>query len=109
MSTTGGCMTAAVGTRPGSDGVPETGQLVSVRDRRWVVTNVERSTQPADVLAAGPLASEHLVTLTSVEDDGLGEELRVIWELELATGVLDRAALPVPDPERFDEPARLDA
>jgi hypothetical protein len=89
--------------------VPEAGQLVSVRDRRWVVTDVERSTQPVDVLAGGPRQREHLVTLTSVEDDALGDELRVIWELEQATRILDRAALPVPDPERFDDPARLDA
>jgi superfamily II DNA or RNA helicase len=102
-------MTATIQARPGSDGVPETGQLVSVRDRRWVVTNVERSTQPLDVLDAAPGRREHLVTLASVEDDGFGEELRVVWELELATAVLDRAALPAPDPERFDEPERLDA
>jgi hypothetical protein len=89
--------------------VPEAGQLVTVRDRRWVVTEVERSTQPADVLTDVPQHPEHLITLTSVEDDALGDELRVIWELELATRVLDRAALPVPDPERFDDPVRLDA
>jgi superfamily II DNA or RNA helicase len=89
--------------------VPEAGQLVSVRDRRWVVTDVERSTQPLDVVAAAPQRHEHLVTLTSVEDDAFGDELRVIWELEQATRILDRAALPVPDPERFDDPVRLDA
>src|SRR5215216_1199357 len=89
--------------------VPEAGQLVSVRDRRWVVTDVDRSTQPVDVLAGGPQQREHLVTLTSVEDDAFGDELRVIWELEQATRILDRAALPAPDPERFDDPARLDA
>jgi superfamily II DNA or RNA helicase len=89
--------------------VPEAGQLVSVRDRRWVVTDVERSTQPVDVVATDQQQREHLVTLTSVEDDAVGDELRVIWELEQATRILDRAALPVPDPERFDDPARLDA
>jgi hypothetical protein len=89
--------------------VPDAGQLVSVRDRRWVVTDVDRSTQPSDVLAGGPRPPEHLITLTSVEDDAFGDELRVIWELERATRVLDRAALPVPDPERFDDPVRLDA
>jgi superfamily II DNA or RNA helicase len=98
-------VTTTVDARP----VPETGQLVSVRDRRWVVVNVERSTQPLDVLAAATARREHLVTMTSVEDDGLGEELRVVWELEQSTRILDRAALPVPDAQRFDEPARLDA
>jgi hypothetical protein len=80
-----------------------------VRDRRWAVTNVERSTQALDVLGAEPGRHEHLVTLASVEDDSFGGELRVVWELELATSVLERTALPVPDPDRFDEPARQDA
>jgi superfamily II DNA or RNA helicase len=102
-------MTATIEARLGPDGVPEAGQLVSVRDRRWVVTNVERSTQPLAVLGAAPGRHEHLVSLASVEDDGFSKELRVVWELELATRVLDRAALPVPDPGRFDEPERLDA
>jgi len=28
---------------------------------------------------AGP---QHLLTLSSVEDDGLGEELQIVWEIE---------------------------
>lgn len=102
-------MTATIEAQPGPDEAPEAGQLVSVRDRRWVVTDVERSTQPLDVLSGEPGRHEHLVTVASVEDDGFGEELRVVWELELATSVVERAALPVPEPGRFDEPARLDA
>jgi hypothetical protein len=33
----------------------------------------------APAIVAGP---QHLVTLASVEDDGLGEELQVVWEVE---------------------------
>jgi hypothetical protein len=102
-------MTDVLDAAAAGEVVPDAGQLVSVRDRRWVVTDVDRSTQPSDVLAGGPRPPEHLITLTSVEDDAFGDELRVIWELERATRILDRAALPVPDAERFDDPVRLDA
>src|SRR6266540_3611749 len=89
--------------------VPEIGQLVQVRDRHWVVANVERSTQAPDVLAARSEIPQHLLTLASVEDDAQGEELQIVWELELGTQVLEGAVLPTPDAEQFDDPARLDA
>src|SRR5690349_14698832 len=46
---------------------PEPGQLVEVRRRQWVV---------ADVDAAGlePGIPQHCVTLSSIDEDGLGEE-----------------------------------
>jgi hypothetical protein len=48
--------------------LPEQGQLVEVRERRWVVAEIE-----ADELRGDPLQPavepEHLVTLRSVEDD----------------------------------------
>jgi len=49
----------------------------------------------------------HLVNLTSVEDDALGETLQVIWELEVGSQIIERAELP--EPTRFDSPDRLDA
>jgi hypothetical protein len=101
-------MTEVLAGLPTGTAVPEPGQLVRVRSRRWVATNVERSTQGGepDELSRGP---EHLVTLVSVDDDAFGKELRVIWELELGSAVLDRSVLPSPDPERFDDPRRLGA
>ncbi|MFI5299373.1 MAG: DISARM system SNF2-like helicase DrmD [Polyangiales bacterium] len=88
--------------------VPTTGQLVTVRRRRYVVTDVAPSALPVDALdPLGPTSAQHLVDLTSVDDDGLGEELRVVWEIEPGAVVLDRASLPDPtlgleDPARFD-------
>jgi superfamily II DNA or RNA helicase len=66
---------------------PEPGQLVEVRRRQWVV---------ADVNAAGleTGAPEHCVTLSSIDEDGLGEELEVIWEIEPGAQVIERAGLP---------------
>ena len=86
---------------------PEQGQLVSVRTRHWVVTNVAPSTLPPDQLRAGLAPAQNLLTLSSVEDDGLGEELQVVWELEPGARVVEKVALP--DPTGFDPPDRLDA
>jgi hypothetical protein len=33
-----------------------------------------------------------------VEDDGLGEELQVIWELEPGAQIIEKVALPEPTP-----------
>src|SRR6185437_2127689 len=88
---------------------PSPGHLVAVRQRRFVVTGVIASAVPGDPLGGPGMAHpQHLVELSSVEDDGLGEELRVVWELEPGVQVFDRAALPDPA-AGFEDPARLDA
>lgn len=52
---------------------PEEVQLVTVRDRHWFVRSVTVSSLPVDVMS--PRHSlQHLVELSSVEDDGLGDE-----------------------------------
>ena len=71
-------MTTTTTTSP----YPEQGQMVSVRSRNWMVTYVSASTLPPERLQTGLELPQHLLTLSSVEDDGLGEELNVIWELE---------------------------
>ena len=83
--------------------VPEPGQLVDIRRRQWVVTNVG---------ASGPNGSpQHLVSLVSVEDDAFDEELQVVWEIEPGARLLETAGLP--GPSGFDPPehhaALLDA
>src|SRR5262249_21633300 len=89
-----------------SPAIPEQGQLVDVRQRRFVVTEVEASTIPSSPLKPAQ-PPQHLVTLASVEDDALGEELQVVWELEPGARVHEKLALP--EPTDFDPPARLDA
>lgn len=86
---------------------PEEGQLVDVRQRHFVVNKVAKSVLPASALKPLGGDGQHLVTLSSVEEDGLGEELQVIWELEPGATVIERVALP--DPTGFDPPDRLDA
>jgi hypothetical protein len=87
--------------------IPEQGQLVSVRSRNWIVTEVAPSTLPPERLQTGLEAPQHLLSLSSVEDDGLGGELNVNWELEPGARVVEKVALP--DPTGFDPPAQLAA
>ena len=87
--------------------VPEQGQLVDVRQSRFVVTDVNQTQLPTLLTASSSLASQHLITLSSVEDDALGQELQVIWELEPGAHVFEKAELP--EPIGFDLPERLDA
>ena len=84
--------------------LPEIGQLVIVRKRPFVVTEIIASTPGLNGIDASPT---HLLKLSSVEDDGLGEELSVIWEIEPGTAVHDKSTLP--DPDTFDHPKRLQA
>ena len=86
--------------------VPEPGQLVDVRRRRYVVIDITQSPLPPDILTTGNLQRQHLVTLSSVEDDALGEELQVIWEIEPGAAAIDKT--PLPQPVGFDTPQRLD-
>ncbi|MBN8658257.1 MAG: helicase, partial [Anaerolineae bacterium] len=87
--------------------IPEQGQIVTVRQRRYVVVDVQPSTLPPQPLAVSQTAGQHLLTLNSIEDDGLGETLQVIWELEPGTSIEEKVGLPQPD--GFDAPERLDA
>jgi hypothetical protein len=73
---------------------PEQGQMVSVRSRNWMVTDVSASNLPPERLQTGRESPQHLLTLSSVEDDGLGEELNVIWELEPSKSVRKMSEAP---------------
>lgn len=84
--------------------IPEIGQLAIVRKRPFVVTEIIPS---APGLGSDATKSTNLVKLSSVEDDGLGEELQVIWELEPGTAVHEKSTLP--DPDSFDQPKHLQA
>jgi SNF2 family DNA or RNA helicase len=81
---------------------PEPGQLVEVRRRQWVVADVQSS----EVLP-GKGTAQHYVTLSSIDEDGLGEELGVIWQIEPGAHVIEKAGLPTIT--GFDDSDRLDA
>lgn len=51
--------------------MPEQGQLVQVRSRQWIVNEVKPGTLPLPALNPTSNGSQNLLTLSSVEDDGL--------------------------------------
>jgi len=83
--------------------IPESGQIVEVRQRQWVVLETSSSLikplQPQQ-------PPQHVVSLSSIEDDAFGEELQVLWGLEIGTQIREKAALPTPS--GFDTPERLE-
>lgn len=81
-------MTSAFTTPIPNQTIPEPGQLVEVRRRQWVVAEAPNGSS----LPGGQ--PQHLVSLASLDEDALGEELQVIWELEPGARVLDKAGLP---------------
>ena len=70
--------------------LPEQGQLVEVRRRRWVVNSVRGGALPVEGIGR----KQHVVTLASLEDDALGEELEVVWQAETDAQVLEKTGLP---------------
>lgn len=80
---------------------PEPGQLVEVRRRQWIVAEI--SGQDSNLHAN----SQTFVKLTSLDEDALGEELEVIWEIEPGAGIIERAGLPSLTGQ--DDPDTLDA
>lgn len=90
--------------------VPEVGQIVSVRASNWAVTDVHQQSLPRSAHDDAIRQLQHAVTLQSVEDDRLGEELRVVWELEPGRSLRPPQDLPTHiDPNKFDPPERLAA
>ncbi len=85
---------------------PQQGQLVSVRSRQWIVTDVRPSTLPAPALKPTFSGAQNLLRLASVKDGGLGEELQVIWEIEPGAKIIEKVALP--EPTGFNPPDSRD-
>jgi len=92
--------------------LPEEGQLVSVRNRQYVVASIHASQRNGEheTLEGKPTTEytpQHLVSLISVEDDGLGETLEVIWEIEPSAWAIEKGNLP--NATRLDDPATFRA
>ncbi|KRD43894.1 DNA helicase [Cellulomonas sp. Root930] len=90
--------------------VPEPGQVVEVRGSTWAVADVREqglTRSPADEAVAG---THHVISLQSLDEDRLGTELDVVWELEVGQTVAPDQGLPETiTAEGFDDPNRLAA
>lgn len=87
--------------------IPDQGQLVEVRNRRFVVIDVKSSALPQSMLDRTTIDASHLITLASIADDALGAELQVTWELEAHKRLADNRILPAPT--AFDKPLRFNS
>lgn len=94
----------------GSITIPEVGQIVTVRGANWAVTDIRQQGLGRSSADDAVQNLQHAVTLQSVEDDKLGRELRVVWELEPGRSANAHRGLPERlDPDRFDDPNKLAA
>lgn len=82
--------------------VPEQGELVEVRRRQWIVSDVEPYRPDGD-----SYREQDLVTLESIEEDAGGEQISVIWQIEPGARVLEKAGLP--DVTGYDRNEHLEA
>ena len=69
--------------------VPEQGELVEVRHRQWLVSDVD-----TDMPSGDAYRRQDLVTLESIEEDAGGEQISVIWQIEPGARILEKAGLP---------------
>lgn len=71
-----------------STSIPDSGQLVEVRRRQWVVSDVKGQ------LLEEKKNGQCIVTLSSLDEDALGEELQVVWSIEPGAQILEKAGMP---------------
>ena len=90
--------------------LPEPGQVVQVRGAVWAVTEVKAQGLPRSSADDGQARLEHVVALQSLDEDRMGEELTVVWELEVGNSVVPDRGLPdTISADDFDAPDTLGA
>lgn len=90
--------------------LPEPGQVVRVRGSTWAVSDVRKQGLPRSPADEGVPGLTHVVSLQSLDEDRLGQELAVVWELEVGHTVAPDQGLPeTVRPEAFDDPNTLAA
>ena len=90
-------------------GVPEPGQLVTVRGSHWVVTDVIHDNQPRDVVPLRTLMESTLVSLSSVGDDDLGRSIDIFWQREPGASVAEKSTMPLVAPGQYDDLGQMAA
>jgi hypothetical protein len=71
---------------PIAPSLPEPGQIVEVRGSTWAVANVQAQGLPLSPADDATAQLNHVVDLQSLDEDRLGDQLSVIWELEVPYG-----------------------
>lgn len=90
--------------------LPDPGQVVEVRGSTWAVANIRAQDLPRSPADGSRADTHHVVSLQSLDEDRLGEELDVVWELEVGNTVAPDQGLPdLIQTEGFDDPQTLAA
>jgi superfamily II DNA or RNA helicase len=90
--------------------VPEKGGVVTVRGAMWAVADVREQEQPPQPGDEDDNRITHVVDLQSLDEDRLGQELSVVWELEVGQTVAPDQGLPETiSTAGFDNPNTLAA
>lgn len=94
--------------KPALPALPELGQVVEVRGSTWAVANVQAQGLPRSPADESSAHLSHVIDLQSLDEDRLGEQLSVVWELEVGHTVASLQGLPnVIYAEAFDDPTTL--
>jgi superfamily II DNA or RNA helicase len=81
---------------------------VEVRGSTWAVALVQKQGLPRSPSDESVATLNHAVTLQALDEDRLGEELTVVWELEVGHTVMPAQGLPTQiNPDAFDDPSTL--
>ncbi|MGC9985892.1 MAG: SNF2-related protein, partial [Polyangia bacterium] len=86
-----------------ADGLPHEGQVVQVRQRQYLVTEVASPDLCED------RAGQTLVSLVCLDDDAAGRRLEVLWERELGARVVEPEAHGLGKADRLDPPRHFAA
>ncbi len=88
--------------------LPEPGQVVEVRGSTWAVANVQAQGLPRSPADESSAQISHVVELQSLDEDRLGEQLSVVWELEVGHTITPAQGLPdLIYADGFDDPTTL--
>lgn len=88
--------------------LPEPGQVVEVRGSTWAVVSVRTQGLPRSPADESSAFLSHVLDLQSLDEDRLGEQLSVVWELEIGHTITPAQGLPdIIRADAFDEPATL--
>lgn len=88
--------------------LPEPGQVVEVRGSTWAVADVRAQGLPRSPADEATAQLSHVVALQSLDEERLGEQLSVVWELEVGHTVTPAQGLPdIIYADAFDVPATL--
>lgn len=83
-----------------SERLPEVGELVQVRSRRWLVEEVVEAERPE---------ASALVRLACADDDAQGQELAVYWDYEIDRRILEEESWSDLAAKGFDPPRQFAA